>query len=92
MPLKQAYSNRVILQPFLPKLNANQRTYQIKKLLEQGMLQPVEEGARQYTAGFANNYLIRELFTHWLQRALFLTRLLAHKLTFIDMPFMGGRN
>lgn len=43
----------------LPKLSANQRTYQIKKLLEQGMLQPVEERARQYTAGFANNYLIR---------------------------------
>lgn len=43
----------------LPKLNAGQRTYQIKKLLEQGMLQPVHEGARQYTAGFANSYLMR---------------------------------
>lgn len=47
------------LENVLPKLNANQRTYQIRKLLQQGMLQPVEEGARQYTAGFANNYLIR---------------------------------
>lgn len=43
----------------LPKLNANQRTYQIKKLLNQGMLQPVQDGARQYTAGFANSYLMR---------------------------------
>lgn len=43
----------------LPKLNAGQRTYQIKKLLDQGMLQPIYDGARQYTAGFANNYLIR---------------------------------
>lgn len=43
----------------LPALNANQRTYQIKKLVEQGMLQAIQEGARQYTAGFANSYLMR---------------------------------
>lgn len=42
-----------------PSLNGNQRTYQIKKLLEQKMLQPVREGAREYTASFANNYLMR---------------------------------
>jgi Fic family protein len=43
----------------MPTLNGNQRTYQIKKLVEQKMLQPTHEGARQYTAGFANNNLIR---------------------------------
>jgi Fic family protein len=36
-----------------------QRTYQIKKLVERKMLQPVKEGARQYTIGFSNNYLMR---------------------------------
>ena len=36
-----------------------QRTYQINKLLEQKMLQPVQEGARQYVICFANNYLLR---------------------------------
>lgn len=47
------------LSTILPNLNANQRTYQIKKLLDQGMLQPIQEGARQYTIGFANSYLMR---------------------------------
>jgi Fic family protein len=36
-----------------------QRTYQIKKLVERKMLQPIKEGARQYTIGFSNNYLMR---------------------------------
>jgi len=43
----------------LPKLNPGQRTYQIKKLVDEGMLLPVSPGARQYTIGFSNNYLIR---------------------------------
>lgn len=43
----------------MPGLNAAQRTYQIKKLVERKMLQPVSEGARQYTFGFSNNYLMR---------------------------------
>jgi len=43
----------------MPGLSAGQRTYQIRKLVEQKMLQPIHDGARQYTAGFANNYLIR---------------------------------
>lgn len=47
------------LAPALPGLTANQRTYQLKKLVDQGMLRPVVEGARQYTIGFSNNYLIR---------------------------------
>jgi Fic family protein len=43
----------------VPKLTAAQRTYQIKSLVEQGMLLPVSPGSRQYTIGFSNNYLIR---------------------------------
>lgn len=47
------------LESALTGLNANQRTYQIRKLVEAGMLQPVKEGARQYTIGFSNNMLLR---------------------------------
>lgn len=44
----------------LPELTKPaQRTYQINKLLERKMLQPVQEGARQYVICFANNYLLR---------------------------------
>lgn len=43
----------------LPTLSSSQRTYLIKKLVGQGMLLPINEGARQYTIGFSNNYLIR---------------------------------
>ena len=43
----------------LPKQSSNQRTYLIKKLVDQGMLLPLNPGARQYTIGFSNNYLIR---------------------------------
>lgn len=43
----------------LPKLTSSQRTYQIRKLVDQGMLVPVSPGSRQYTIGFSNNYLIR---------------------------------
>lgn len=43
----------------LPNLKPSQRTYQIKKLIDQGMLVPINPGARQYTLGFSNSYLIR---------------------------------
>jgi len=43
----------------LPALTANQRTYQIKNLIQQGMLLPINPGSRQYTIGFSNNYLVR---------------------------------
>lgn len=43
----------------MPGMSSAQRTYQIKKLVERKMLQPIKEGARQYTIGFSNNYLIR---------------------------------
>lgn len=47
------------LEAAMPGLNAGQRTYQIRKLVEGGMLQPVREGARQYTLGFTHNMLLR---------------------------------
>ncbi|MBL8448222.1 MAG: Fic family protein, partial [Zoogloeaceae bacterium] len=47
------------LEAALRGLNVNQRTYQIRKLVDAGMLQPVKPGARQYTIGFANNMLLR---------------------------------
>lgn len=47
------------LEPSMQGLNANQRTYQIRKLVDAGMLQPVSAGARQYTLGFSNNHLVR---------------------------------
>lgn len=47
------------LKPATKKLTDRQRSYQISKLVERKMLLPVSEGARQYTVGFANSYLIR---------------------------------
>jgi Fic family protein len=43
----------------MPGLTPAKRTYQIKKLVERKMLEPIKEGARQYTIGFSNNYLMR---------------------------------
>ena len=43
----------------MPGLSAAQRTYQIRKLVERRMLLPIKEGARQYTLGFSNSYLLR---------------------------------
>ena len=43
----------------MPDMSAAQRTYQIRKLVERKMLQPISAAARQYTLGFSNNYLMR---------------------------------
>lgn len=43
----------------MPNMTPAQRTYQVKKLVERRMLQPIREGARQYTIGFSNSYLMR---------------------------------
>lgn len=43
----------------MPGMTPARRTYQIKKLVEKKMLQPITKGARQYTIGFSNNYLMR---------------------------------
>ncbi|MES2208109.1 MAG: hypothetical protein V4525_15100 [Pseudomonadota bacterium] len=40
------------LSEIAPMLKSNQRTYQIRCLGEQGMLQPIHEGARIYTVMF----------------------------------------
>lgn len=47
------------LRAVLPALKPAQVTYQLGKLIDRGLLQPVEEGARTYTAKFSNSYLIR---------------------------------
>lgn len=47
------------LRTVLPDLKPSQVTYQLGKLIDRGLLQPVEEGARTYTAKFSNSYLIR---------------------------------
>lgn len=47
------------LEAVMPGLNMNQRTYQIRKLVENGMLQPIKPGARQYSIGFTHNHLLR---------------------------------
>lgn len=43
----------------MPGLTGQQRTYQIKRLVKDGMLQPIHPDARQYTIGFSNNTLLR---------------------------------
>lgn len=43
----------------MPSLNAAQRTYQIKRLVERRMLQPIASGSRQYTVGFDSSFLMR---------------------------------
>ena len=47
------------LEAVLPGLSVHQRTYQIRKLVDNGMLQPIKPNARQYTIGFAHNMLLR---------------------------------
>ncbi len=47
------------LKAAMPGMTDTQRTYQVRKLVGRGMLAPIHEGARQYTVGFSNNYLIR---------------------------------
>jgi len=47
------------LSPAMPGLTTTQRTYQIKRLVERKMLQPIAPNARQYTLGFDSNYLMR---------------------------------
>lgn len=47
------------LKDAMPGMSDTQRTYQIRKLIERRMLVPIRDGARQYTVGFHNNFLIR---------------------------------
>ena len=43
----------------MSELNATQRSYQIKKLVERKMLVPIAKGSRRYMIGFSNSLLIR---------------------------------
>lgn len=56
---KKGIAKAVDLAVVLHGLTAPQRSYQIKKLVERKMLVPIREGARQYTIGFSNSYLMR---------------------------------
>lgn len=56
---KKGIAKAIDLAAALPAMSSAQRTYQIRKLVERKMLQPIKEGARQYTIGFSNNYLMR---------------------------------
>lgn len=47
------------LKILFPHLTANQRTYQIKKLLDQKIILPQENNARIYIPNFAQSYLVR---------------------------------
>ncbi|MEE3607716.1 Fic family protein [Avibacterium paragallinarum] len=47
------------LTKIIPSKNANQRTYQIKKLIDSGFISPLGEGARIYIPNFTQSYLIR---------------------------------
>ena len=60
----------------MPNLNETQRTYQIRKLVERKMLRPVAPGARQYTMGFENSYLMRGVI-HALSQENFISASLA---------------
>lgn len=56
---KKGIAKKADLTIAMPDMTDAQRTYQIKKLLDRNMLQPVSEGARQYYIVFSNNYLMR---------------------------------
>ena len=56
---KSGIAKAVDLAVAMPAMSAAQRTYQIKKLVERKMLLPIKHGARIYTIGFSNNYLMR---------------------------------
>lgn len=57
--VKRGTAKSADLAAIMPKLSSAQRTYQIKKLVDGKMLQPLREGARQYSICFTNNYLLR---------------------------------
>lgn len=59
--VKQGVVKSGDLESAMQNLKPSQRTYQIKKLVESGMLQPTHEGARQYALGFTHNLLLRSV-------------------------------
>lgn len=61
----------------MPGLNAQQRTYQIRRLVANGMLQPIRPDARQYSIGFSNNMLLRGVVRALTERGFIPTALAA---------------
>lgn len=57
--VKSGVAKAADLSATMPGQSAAQRTYQIKRLVERKMLQPIAPKSRQYTLGFYNNYLMR---------------------------------
>lgn len=57
--VKAGVAKAADLSAAMPGMNAAQRTYQIRKLVERKMLQAIAPHARQYTIGFENSYLLR---------------------------------
>lgn len=49
------------LKAAMPDHHANQRTDQIRKLVDDGRLQPTKPDAQQYSIGFSDNMLLRGL-------------------------------
>lgn len=47
------------LRPLFPNTTANQRTYQIKKLLDQRLISPLQDNARVYIPNFGQSLLLR---------------------------------
>lgn len=75
---KQGTVKAADLASAMPALSDTQRGYQIRKLVEIGMLRPIAVKARQYTIGFESNSLMRGVI---------------HALTqeeFISAPLRGG--
>ena len=56
---KRGIAKAADLAAAMPGMTPAQSTYQIRRLVERGMLHPIKEGSRQYVIGFSNNYLIR---------------------------------
>lgn len=56
---KAGIAKAVDFEVAMPGMSPAQRTYQIKKLVERNMLQPIKDGSRQYSIGFSSSYLIR---------------------------------
>lgn len=56
---KKGVAKSADLSGMMPNMSSPQRTYQIKRLVERNMLVPIKDGARQYTIGFSNSFLMR---------------------------------
>ena len=57
--LRSARMGTVKASDLEPEMSGSQRSYMIKTLVKRRMLAPIYAGARQYTVGFGNSYLIR---------------------------------